>query len=66
MEERVQPGSHICFSNISNMSEKSVLNPFPHTQHRPICVSGNTAIVAQPTTFRRRFNMKKARTGNDF
>ena len=32
----------------------------PHTQHRPICVSVNPVIVAQPTTSRRRFNLKKA------
>ena len=43
-------------SNISNMCEKSVLD----TQHRPICVSINPVSVAQPTTFRRRFNLKKA------
>ena len=42
------------------MCEKSVLDPIPHTQHRPICVSVNQVIVAQPTTFRRRFNLKKA------
>ena len=28
-------------SNISNICEKSVLDPIPHTQHRPICVSVN-------------------------
>ena len=47
-------------SNISNMCETSVLDPIPHTQHRPICVSVNPVIVAQPTTFRIRFNLKKA------
>ena len=47
-------------SNISNRCEKSVLDPIPHTQHRPICVSVNPVIVTQPTTFRRRFNPKKA------
>ena len=47
-------------SNISNMPEKSVLDPIPHTQHRPICVSVNPVIVAQRTTFKRRFNLKKA------
>ena len=31
-----------------------------HTQHRPICVSVNPVSVAQPTTSRRRFNLKKA------
>ena len=42
------------------MCEKSDLDPIPHTQHRPICVSVNPVIVAQPTTFRRRFNLKRA------
>ena len=42
------------------MGEKSVLDPIPHIQHRPICVSVNPVIVAQPNTFRRRFNLKKA------
>ena len=42
------------------MCEKSVLDPIPHTQHRPICVSVNPVTVAHPTTFRRRFNLKKA------
>ena len=47
-------------SNFSNMCEKSVLDPIPHnTIPGPICVSVNTVIVAQPTTFRRRFNLKK-------
>ena len=40
---------------------KYVHDPIPHTQHRPICVSVNPVIVAQPTTFRRRFNQKKAK-----
>ena len=52
-------------SNISNMCEKSVLDPITHTQHRPICVSVNPVIVAQPTTFGRRFNMKKADLGSN-
>ena len=47
-------------SNISNMCEEYVIDPIPHTQHRPICVSVSIVIVAQPTTFRRRFNLKKA------
>ena len=46
-------------SNISNICEKSVLDQIPHTQHRPIGVSVNPVIVAQPTTFRRHFNLKK-------
>ena len=47
-------------SNISNMCEKSVLDPIRHTQHHPICVSVSPVIVAQHTTFKRRFNPKKA------
>ena len=47
-------------SNISDMCEKSVLDSIPRTQHRPICVTVNPIIVPQPTTSRRRFNLKKA------
>ena len=32
----------------------------PHSRHRPISVSANTVVMAQPTVFRRRFNLKKA------
>ena len=46
-------------SNISDMCEKSVLDPIPRTQHRPICVTVNPIIVPQPTTSRRRFTLKK-------
>ena len=45
-------------SNISDMCEKSVLDPIPRTQHRPICVTVHPVIVPQPTPFRRRFNMR--------
>ena len=47
-------------SSIDNMCVKSVLNPIPRTQHRPICVTVNHVLVSQPTAFRRRFNLKKA------
>ena len=40
-------------SNISDMCEMSVLDPIPRTQH-PV-------IVPQPTPFRRRFNLRKAK-----
>ena len=53
-------------SNISNMCDTSVLDPIFHTQHRPIRVSINPVIVAQPTTFRRRFNLKKSGLGKFF
>ena len=47
-------------SSIDNMCVKSVLNPIPRTQHRPICVTVNTVLVPRPTAFRRRFNLRKA------
>ena len=51
----------ICASNsIGGMCEKKVLHPIPHSQHRPICVSANPVVMAQPTVFRRRFNLKKS------
>ena len=46
-------------SYISNMCEKSILDSILHTQHFPICVSVNQVIVAQPTPFRRHFNLKE-------
>ena len=49
------------FSNISDMCEKSVLDPIPRTQHRPICVTVHPVIVPQHTSFRRRFNLRKAK-----
>ena len=48
-------------SNISDMCEKSVLDPIPRPQHRHICVTVHPVIVPQPTPFRRRFNMRKAK-----
>ena len=48
-------------SNISDMCEKSVLDPIPRTQHRPICVTVHPVILPQPTPFRRRFNLRKAK-----
>ncbi len=47
-------------SNIANMCEKSVMEPIPNTQHRPICIRVNPVVVAKPTPFRRRFNLRKA------
>ena len=45
---------------IDNMCVKSVLNPIPGTQHRPICVTVNPVLVSRPTAFRRRFNPRMA------
>ena len=48
-------------SNISDMREKSVLDPIPRTQHRPIYVTVHPVIGPQPTPFRRRFNLRKSK-----
>ena len=36
------------------------MEPIPHTQHYPICARANMVVVAYPTPFRRRFNLRKA------
>ena len=36
------------------------MEPIPHTQHCPICARANPVVVAHPTPFRRRFNLRKA------
>ena len=36
------------------------MEPIPHTQHHPICARANPVVVAHPTHFRRRFNLRKA------
>ena len=54
------PDLIIAFISIGKMCEKSILDPIPHTQHRPICVTVEPVIVPQPTPFRRRFNLRKA------
>ena len=46
-------------SNISDMCEKSVLDPIPRTQYRHICATVNPMIVPQATIPRKRFNLKK-------
>ena len=48
-------------SNISDMCEKYVLDPIPHTQHRRICVTAHPVNVPQPTPFRRCFNLRNAK-----
>ena len=41
------------------MCRKSVMEPIPHTQHRPICARANPVVVAHPTPFRRRLTYGK-------
>ena len=46
--------------SIAYMCKKTVMDPIPHTQHRPICDSVQPVVVLQLTPFRRRFNLRKA------
>ena len=51
----------ICVSeSIANMCGKSVIEPIPHTKHRPICAHANPIVVSHSTPFRRHFNLRKA------
>ena len=54
------PNLIIVSGSIANTCKNAVMDPIPHTQHRPICVSAHPVIVLQPMHFRRRFNFKKA------
>ena len=45
--------------SIGNMCGKSVMDPIPHPQHRPIFARPNPVVVAHPTPFRRRFYRRK-------
>ena len=47
------------YESIANMCKKSIIDPIPHTQHRPICVSAHPIMVPQTIPFRRRFNSIK-------
>ena len=38
--------------SIANMCKKSVMDPIPHTQYRPICVILQPVVVPQPTPTR--------------
>ena len=54
------PDLILASDSIANMCKKSVTDPIPHTQHRPICVSVQHVVGPQPTPFRRCFNLRKA------
>ena len=47
-------------NNIASLSSKAVLEPIPHTQHRPIAIIINAAVTPTPAPFRRRLNFKRA------
>ncbi|KAI8511925.1 Prostaglandin G/H synthase 1 [Branchiostoma belcheri] len=47
-------------STIASQCEKAVMNPIPHSQHRPIALTVNAVIVPRTAPFRRRFNLSKA------
>ena len=45
----------------ANICKKSVMDPIPHTQHHPICVTVQPVVVVpQLTPYRRCFNLRKA------
>ena len=51
----------VCVSNgLSSRATKEVLDPIPHTQHRPITITIKSVLQATTVPFRRRFNLRKA------
>ncbi|XP_032874732.1 5-hydroxytryptamine receptor 7-like [Amblyraja radiata] len=51
----------VCVSSeLSSRAVKEVLDPIPHTQHRPITITIRSALQATTVPFRRRFNLRKA------
>ena len=51
------------YNNIANQCEV-LLDPIPHSQHRPIGLKVNAVIKPRAVPFRRRFNLKKAHWRN--
>ena len=60
MEEGIQSDLIFVSLTISDMCEKSVLDPIPRTQHRTICVTVNSIIVPESTASIGCFILKKA------
>ena len=59
-KKRYNPVLIFASISIGTMCEKFILDPIPHTPHRPICVTVKPFIVPQSTRFRRCFNLRKA------
>lgn len=51
-------------NGIKENCTKAVLNPLPHSQHRPIMLTIGAVLKPKEVPFRRRFNFKKARWSN--
>lgn len=54
------PDLAMATSNIAGLCKKIVLDPIPSSQHRPIGIQVNAAVVPTTVPFKRRFNYKKA------
>lgn len=59
MDERLQPGPHLT-SSLTGTCNKTVLDPIPHTQHRPIVLKFRPVMMPPNEPFKRRFNCTKA------
>ena len=53
------PDPSFVSNNIASLSSKAVLEPIPHTQHRPNAIIINAAVTPTPKPFRRRFNFNR-------
>ena len=51
----------VCVSSeLTSRVAKAVLDPIPHTQHRPITITIQSVLQATTVPFRRRFNLRRA------
>ncbi|KAJ8371111.1 hypothetical protein SKAU_G00111390 [Synaphobranchus kaupii] len=51
----------VCVSSeLASRAVKEVLDPIPHSQHRPITITIRSVLQATTVPFRRRFNLRKA------
>ncbi|KAJ4928334.1 hypothetical protein JOQ06_016126, partial [Pogonophryne albipinna] len=54
------PDLSMVTSNIAGLCKKTVLDPIPSSQHRPIGILINAAVVPTIVPYKRRFNYRKA------